>query len=417
MTENIRLSFKGIWSHKMRSFLTMLGIIIGIASIIVIVSLIQGTNKQIEENLVGDGSHTVNVVLVQDGWEADFNNSNIPEGIPQFGQKTVDTIREMDNVEAVSMYIKADWVNGLYYKNTALTGNHLMGIDEDYLETAGYELIAGRGITNQDMKRFNKICLVEESMVSGVFEGENPIGKTLDINKECFVVAGVIAKKSNFEPVIESISDYMTYKGEESGSIFIPSSVWPVLFRYDVPYSFIVKASATKTMTSVGKEVTEYLNNQLQVMEGNVKYSSQDLAAQAAQLQNLSSSTNFLMIGIAAISLLVGGIGVMNIMLVSVTERTREIGLKKALGAKKRVILGQFLTEAALLSAIGGVLGVILGIILARVIAVVAMVPSAISVPAILISVGFSMMIGMVFGLAPSMKAANLNPIDALRYE
>ena len=124
-----------------------------------------------------------------------------------------------------------------------------------------------------------------------------------------------------------------------------------------------------------------------------------------------------MLVGIALISLLVGGIGVMNIMLVSVTERTREIGLKKALGAKKRTIRGQFLTEAAMLSVLGGILGVIVGIILAKVISQIAQVPTAISVPAILVSVGFSMVIGIVFGLVPSVKASNLNPIDALRYE
>ena len=124
-----------------------------------------------------------------------------------------------------------------------------------------------------------------------------------------------------------------------------------------------------------------------------------------------------MLIGIASISLLVGGIGVMNIMLVSVTERTREIGLKKALGARRRTILGQFLTEAAMLSSIGGVLGIIAGIILARVISMLAMVPVAISTPSIIIAVLFSMVVGIIFGLVPSVKAANLNPIDALRYE
>lgn len=401
----------------MRSFLTMLGIIIGIASIIVIVSLIQGTNKQIEDNLVGDGSHTVNVVLMQDGWEMSFSTDTIPAGIPQFDSRTVEEIGQMKNVEAVSMYLKSGWVERMNYKNTEISGIGLLGIDPGYLETAGYEVTCGRGITTQDLKQFNKICLVEESMVSGVFEGENPIGKTIDIKDECFVVAGVIAKKSTFEPVIESISDYETYKGEDHGNVYIPSSVWPILYQYDVPGSFVVKADSVQSMTSVGKNVTEYLNSKIQTGDSTVAYASQDLAQQAAQLQNLSSSTNFLMIGIAAISLLVGGIGVMNIMLVSVTERTREIGLKKALGARKKVILGQFLTEAALLSAMGGVLGVVLGIVLAKVISAVVMVPSAISIPAILVSVAFSMVIGMVFGLAPSMKAANLNPIDALRYE
>ena len=141
------------------------------------------------------------------------------------------------------------------------------------------------------------------------------------------------------------------------------------------------------------------------------------LVQEAAQIQQLSNSTNTMLIGIASISLLVGGIGVMNIMLVSVTERTREIGLKKALGARKRRILGQFLTEAAMLSLIGGILGIGLGIGLSRLISILAGVPVAISTPAILIAVLFSMFVGIVFGLVPSIKASNLNPIEALGYE
>lgn len=417
MIENIRLSFKGIWSHKMRSFLTMLGIIIGIAAIIVIISLIQGTNKQIEDNLVGNGTHTVNVVLTQDGMEDPFEYNQVPQGIPEFDSRAVQAISQMDDVEHVSMYRKRSYVDQMYYGSLEMNGNALYGIDCDYLETKGCAVIAGRGFTDLDLQNYNKVCLVDETIVSGTFSGVDPVGETLMIKGECFVIVGVVKQKSNFEPVIESISDYYTYRQDQTGTVYVPSVVWPVICRYDEPVNFIVKASSSRTMTSVGKNVADYLNGQLQVTEGNISYSSVDLAQQAAQLQSLSASTNFLMIGIAAISLLVGGIGVMNIMLVSVTERTREIGLKKALGAKKRVILGQFLTEAALLSAIGGLLGVIIGIILARVISAAAMVPVSISIPAIVVSVAFSMGIGIVFGLAPSMKAANLNPIDALRYE
>ena len=151
--------------------------------------------------------------------------------------------------------------------------------------------------------------------------------------------------------------------------------------------------------------------------DNNVQYKATDVLEQAKQLQELSAATNQQLIWIASISLLVGGIGVMNIMLVSVTERTSEIGLKKAIGARKSVILTQFLTEAAVLTSLGGVIGVLVGVGLAQVISRISQTPVAISVPAIVLSVIFSMIIGIVFGLLPSIKAANLNPIDALRYE
>ena len=168
-------------------------------------------------------------------------------------------------------------------------------------------------------------------------------------------------------------------------------------------------------MTSVGKQASDILN--MSVSNENVKYQAQDLMEQAKQIQQLSQSTNTMLIWIAAISLLVGGIGVMNIMLVTVTERTREIGLKKAIGARKKTIMMQFLTEAVVLTSLGGLLGVLTGLILAKMISLLNGTPVAISIPASIFSVLFSMLIGIVFGLIPSWKAANLDPIEALRHE
>ena len=204
--------------------------------------------------------------------------------------------------------------------------------------------------------------------------------------------------------------------GSRTGTIYIPDSIWPVVFQYDEPVSVLLKADSADSMTALGTQAVALLNAQM-TGNGSLSWASQDLSQAAAQLQQLAASGSMMLIGIASISLLVGGIGIMNIMLVSVTERTREIGLKKALGAKKRTIRMQFLTEAALLSMIGGALGVIVGIILAQLIAYVARIPVALSVPAIIVSVLFSMAVGILFGLMPSARAANLNPIDTLRYE
>ena len=170
-------------------------------------------------------------------------------------------------------------------------------------------------------------------------------------------------------------------------------------------------------MTKAGEDAAEVLNSYLSVSDESIKYKGENLLEQATQIQEISNSTNQQLIWIASISLLVGGIGVMNIMLVSVTERTREIGLKKALGARKRRILFQFLTEAAVLTLLGGIIGVAVGIALAYIISGVSAVPVAISGTAIVVAVLFSTLIGVIFGLIPSVKAANMNPIDALRYE
>ena len=418
MLENIRLSLKGIWSHKMRSFLTMLGIIIGIAAIIAIVSTIKGTNEQIKNNLIGSGTNTVTIQLYQDNWPADFSYTTPPAGIPSFGASVKEEILALDGVAQASFLHMRNYCDSMYYLNNSLTSCSVYGIDDTYLSTAGLQVIQGRGFSEEDLTGSKKVCLVDETARSTGFDSESPIGKVVDIMGEPFTVVGVVSQKSKFEPVINSIEDYYTYVNTSSGTVYIPDQMWPVVFQYDEPLSVLVRAENTDAMTNAGKQTADLLNSYLNVpSDSNFQYQSNDLADEASQLQQLSASTNAMLIGIASISLLVGGIGVMNIMLVSVTERTREIGLKKALGARRRTILGQFLTEAAMLSSIGGILGIIAGIILARVISMLAMVPVSISTPAILVAVLFSMVVGIIFGLVPSVKAANLNPIDALRYE
>ena len=187
-------------------------------------------------------------------------------------------------------------------------------------------------------------------------------------------------------------------------------------FQFDEPENAVVKADSTDNMSSAGSAAADVMNQGIDTNSSKYKYKADDIMQQVRNMQKLSESTNTQLIWIASISLLVGGIGVMNIMLVSVTERTSEIGLKKAIGARKKVILYQFLTEAAMLTSIGGII-VVVGIILSKVVSQLSGAPTAISIPAIIGSVLFSMLIGVVFGLLPSVKAADLNPIDALRSE
>ena len=418
MTENIRISFRGIWSHKMRSFLTMLGIIIGIAAIIAIVSTIKGTNEQIKNNLIGDGTNTVVVNITENNWEADFSSGDIHEGIKPLDESVRQDILDAEGVENVSFYYSRGWADSVYYLGTSIDSASILGIDRYYLDTAGLKVTEGRGLSNKELDGNVKAALIDETLRSAVFGDTDPVGKTVEINSEPFTIVGIVDKDSDFEPVINTVEDYYMYQGDERGNIYIPDRSWPVAFRYDEPKKAIIKAKDTDSMAVAGKNAEEILNGTLNLPEGmNMSYKAVDLTDQAAQLQSLAASTNAMLLGIASISLLVGGIGVMNIMMVSVTERTREIGLKKALGAKKKAILLQFLTEAIMLSLIGGIFGVAAGLILSKIISIIAAIPVAISVPAILIAVGFSMLVGVIFGFAPSYKASNLNPIDALRYE
>lgn len=417
MLENIRLSFQGIWSHKMRSFLTMLGIIIGIAAIIAIVSTIQGTNKQIEQNLIGSGSNNVKVQLYNGDWTFDFSYESVPDGIPTVSQNTLDQIKALPEVEDASLYLSRQDYDGVYYLNNSISGGYVNGIDENYFDTCGYVMKSGRGFTEDDYNNCRKVAILDENSAQSLFQGTDPMGKTIEVKGEPFVVIGIVTQLEKFEPVINSLDDYYTYTQDTSGCVYVPNRVWPVIYQYDEPQQVVLKAKSTEDMTNAGKKTADLLNSGLNVSEDNVKYKSQDLLEQAKQIQQLSQSTNTMLIWIAGISLLVGGIGVMNIMLVSVTERTSEIGLKKAIGARKSMILGQFLTEAVVLTSLGGLIGVIVGIVLAEIISKLNATPVSISVPAAILAVAFSMLIGIIFGLLPSYKAANLDPIEALRRE
>ncbi len=420
MLENIRLSFQGIWSHKTRSFLTMLGIIIGIASIISIVSTIKGTNEQIKQNLIGAGNNVVKVQLYRTDYDYpyDMDNEGIPQGVPRVSDETCSSILDLPDVESAAVYNRrTSYNNSFYYGNSSLSGCDVFGVKNDYFETCGYSVKRGRAFVNKDFQDYRPVAVVDSETASMLFDGEDPIGKTVEFNSVALQVVGVIEEDSQFEPVINSIEDYYTYieTSYTTGKVFVPSSIWPSLFAYDEPEEVAVRAVSTEAMSNVGREVTELLN--AHITNENIVYKAEDTLKKAQDLQELSSATNQQLIWIASISLLVGGIGVMNIMLVSVTERTREIGLKKAIGAKRGRILWQFLTEAAVLTSMGGILGVGAGIGMAKLISSLTGAPVAISLPAIFLAVLFSMAIGILFGLLPSVKAANLNPIDALRHE
>lgn len=418
MLENIRLSFRGIWSHKMRSFLTMLGIIIGIAAIIAIVSTIQGTNDQIEKNLIGSGSNNVKVTLQKDGYDIDLSYDSVPAGITEVSDSTLDQIKDIDHVESASLYKGRQNYNDVYYLNTILSGGTVLGIDSGYFDTCGYTIMKGRGFSQNDYDKSKKVALIDEKAQKALFQGESAIGKTIEIKGEPFSVVGIVTEKDSYELVINSIEDYYTYSNDSSaGNIFVPESVWPVIYRYDEPQNLILKTDSADNMAAAGKAAQDILNSSMASSDGSTEYKAQDLLEQAKQIQQLSQSTNMMLIWIAGISLLVGGIGVMNIMLVSVTERTSEIGLKKAIGAGKGAILGQFLTEAVVLTSIGGFVGVIVGVILSKVISALNGTPTSINPAAAVLAVLFSMAIGIIFGILPSHKAANLNPIDALRHE
>ena len=417
MSEYLRSALDGIWAHKLRSMLTMLGIIIGIASIIAISSTIMGTNEQIKQNLIGAGNNTVTIKLYQGDYEMQLEYEQVPEGVPILDASILKEIREISVVEDAALFYKRNAWLAVYHGETGLSQGTILGVDENYMDVYGYQLRAGRSFVPEDFSEYRKVALIDKSASDTLFLGQNPIGQTVEIKGEPYIIVGEIAQSAAFTPVINTIDEYYTYMDSSGGKVLIPIGTWPVIYKYDEPVSLVVRARNTEAMTEAGKKAAAVLNGRFTKDTGEVKYASDDLLERAKQLQELSSATNRQLIWIASISLLVGGIGVMNIMLVSVTERTREIGLKKALGARRRVISLQFLTEAGVLTCIGGVLGVIVGVALAFIVSKISQVPIFISGYIIVAAVVFSFVVGLFFGAVPAIQASKLNPIEALRHE
>ena len=419
MLENINLAFQGVWSHKLRSFLTMLGIIIGIAAIITIVSTIQGTNEQIKQNLIGAGNNVVRVTISATDSQNyfDLNYSALPEGIDPVTGDMRDEMEKLGGVSLVSMYHVRQWCDNVYVGNSAFSGS-LYGVDDHYLTAVDYAVNYGRAFTDADFTQRSCVALIDTKSAQSLFQGENPIGGTIEIQGEPFTVVGVVSSRSSSGPVINSFQDYQMYAGSTAGTIFIPDVCWSVPYRYDEPQYAAVRATSTNDMTAAGDNVAKYLNENV-IRTTKYKYESKDLLQQASDLQSLSESTNKQLIWIAAISLVVGGIGIMNIMMVTVTERTREIGIRKAIGADRGTILLQFLMEAVVLCMLGCVIGIFLSwciLRLASTIAADAGMQFALSGSVVALAAIFCFAIGVIFGLYPANKAAKMKPIDALHY-
>lgn len=418
MLENIRLAFRGISSHKMRSFLTMLGIIIGIASIMSIVSTIKGTNDALRDKLVGSGNNTVEVNLSSGGQELTiYDASSIPQGVPMVSDDTMDEIGELDTVKMVTAYNKRFVTDSnIFYRNNSVGSFNMYGVDEDYFTTVGYRIRSGRGFLEDDYRLFRKVIIIDQVAARKLFGDENPLGNTVEFAGQPFTVIGTVYEEDGYEPDIQNVEDYYSNQDQSNGEFFIPKASWPIVFNYDEPENVIVRAASTDDMTKAGQAAAKILNRTINTdSSDSVTYQAQDLLGIVKNQQELSRAANMQLIWIAGISLLVGAIGVMNIMLVSVTERTSEIGLKKAIGARQKAILGQFLTEAAVLTTMGGVIGVLVGYMLSYLINKFSGIPVAISIPwsagAVLISMG----IGLISGYIPARTAARMDPINALR--
>jgi putative ABC transport system permease protein len=403
LMESIQVAINAIWVNKMRSLLTMLGIIIGISSVIAVVTLGQGSQSAIDKEFEQFGAGRAYITT---NWREN------PTRKDYLTHSDIDALKNAfsDKLEAIIFDISQ---NGKVKSKKDLIDVDLVGGDENYRKIEKVDMLEGRYLTDSDVKAKRAVAIIDIKTAMDIFGRTNVLGESILVNmgdsKASFVVAGLYEKPKS------TLSDLGG--GQQRAKIFIPASTLEkIMGRGENVWG--IELNLKKGTDA--KLTTEHMINLLERRHGNVgenKYRSYTAEGEMESINKITGVVTGVVGAIAAISLLVGGIGVMNIMLVSVTERTREIGIRKAIGARRRDILLQFLVESIIVSGIGGVIGTVLGIGISFIIAKFIKIPPSVSISTIAIAWIFSAGVGIFFGLYPANKASKLDPIEALRYE
>ncbi|EFO7247841.1 FtsX-like permease family protein [Listeria monocytogenes] len=398
--QSMKMAWKQLKASKLRSFLTMLGIIIGVASVILLVSLGNGVTQEVDDQMGDLGSNLITVV----------NSSVNPND--KYTYDEVMKYQNIDGVKSVSPELSGQ-VNATFdYKSSS---NKVIGTNDQYKAARSLEMKEGRFLLPIDTEYGQKVAVIGSTVASDLFGFGDPIGETIRLNGMPYKVVGVLKEKG------------ASMMGSSDDQIFIPiSSAQRLLKDTNVrtiyvetksaeDVDFVVNTLESRLAIKFGDEKEQEKNTSSAQMGPSYQVINQQEILNA--FNTISTTLTTALGAIAAISLVVGGIGIMNIMLVSVSERTREIGIRKALGAKKRAILLQFLIESIVISVCGGVIGIIIGVSGALIFGSVAGISSGITAGTIIFSFVFSLCIGVIFGIAPANKASKLRPIDALRSE
>jgi putative ABC transport system permease protein len=403
ISDLLQETYTALSANKARSGLTILGIVIGIGSVIAMVSIGQGASGQIQSSIEGLGS---NLLTVSPGF-AQQGSGFVSQGrgsAQTLKNEDVDVLKQIEGIAYVSPERQGR------YQIIAPTGNNtnstVIGVMPEYTDVRNVFLMDGSFITDANIRSMGRVAVLGPTLASDLFEDQNPIGKTIRINKLNFKVIGVLKPKGSagfFNP---------------DDTIFVPlTTMQKILAGGDYLSSIAISVETKDLMQKVQQEATIVLADKHRVDPASLDFSivsQADIVGAATQVTN---TFTILLAAIAGISLIVGGIGIMNMMLTTVTERTREIGLRKAIGAKKRDISLQFLAEAVMLTFFGGAAGVALGWIISILVSRFAGLATEVSMLAILLAFGVSSAIGIIFGYYPARRAASLNPIEALRYE
>ena len=400
----VRLALRAIQRSKFRAFLTMLGIIIGVAAVITIGAIGQGSKISIHESLAGLGS---NLIII-------MPNSNAPGGARLQGANVETlTIKDIDAIQKHATYINAVSPSS-QSKGQAINGSlnwptTIEGVGSDYLFIKAMTLRDGIPFSERDIKTYAKVCLLGQTVVDNVFpKGVNPIGKTIRFNKIPFQVIGILAKKGQ-----------NTFGQDQDDIILAPYTTVQKRVIASIYFGTIYASAKSEALSEAAADELSTIMRTSHRLRKDVD-DDFVIRTQAELIKTLGTVTGLLtalLTAIAGISLIIGGIGIMNIMYVSVTERTKEIGLRMSIGARGIDILAQFLTEAVILSVTGGVIGILLGEGLGLLISHALKWPPVIDESSIIISFSVCTAIGVFFGYYPALKASRLDPIEALRYE
>ncbi|NLA39857.1 MAG: FtsX-like permease family protein [Smithella sp.] len=402
----VKISLRALRVNKMRSALTMLGIIIGVAAVITMLAVGRGASNKISEQIATVGS---NLIIILPG-------STTASGI-RLGSGATQNLTRADaeaiKQECSAVATTAPILNGsaqLIYGNANWPCT-VFGTDENMLEVREWFLSSGRNFYDQEVRSAAKVCLLGQTVVDNLFGNDDPLHKTVRIKKVPFVVIGVLEKKG--QSMMGQDQDDIVYVPISSAQRNLFGRWFPGTVR-----SIMVKARSTDDLDRAEQQIKELLRQRHRIVaDQEDDFTVRNLTQMMQMAEQASRVMALLLAAIAGVSLLVGGIGIMNIMLVSVTERTREIGIRMAVGAKSWDIRLQFIIEAVVLSLIGGLVGILLGILFAELLSSFAGWTILISSYSVLLAFGFSGLVGVFFGFYPAYKASLMNPIDALRHE
>lgn len=403
--ESINMALKSIWINKMRSILTMLGIIIGIASVIAVMALGRGGERAVGTEFESIG---LNRIVIYHNYYADLARSDyMNHGDAEALARVFED--KLSGFSVVSSQA-GKYVNRELKKQQKI---NLNGVSESYNNIQFFDMQDGRFLTQRDVMTNRKVAILEEKFAKEVFGGDDVVGQKIvvEINSQnvAFVVAGIYKEKES--------NLMQTFGMQQTPTIYVPvTTLENIVGSGDYVWQIEASVKEGENNKDVVAEMVKLIERRHR-NEGEAMYQGQTAEGQLALFNNFMGILTGIIGAIAAISLLVGGIGVMNIMLVSVTERTREIGIRKALGARRRDILRQFLVESVIISGIGGVIGTLLGIALSYIVSGFVKIPPSADIRMILIAWIFSAGVGIFFGIYPANKAAKLDPIEALRYE